>query len=224
MDTFDPTQKDFLATASDDLRKLMSGLAKEQKLARGDVLFEQGDTGDSLYAILSGALEFSVISSDGRKMTLDVMRKGAVFGEISLFDPGERTATVTAIEPAQIWAVRNADVLTALKDNPAIGLDMIQLAGCRMRWMGTQLSEQVFLSLPVRLARKILHLTEGAADKNPTLKLSQAELAEFVSASREAVSKILAVWKREKIVNLPRGGVQVLDRSSLKELGDFQIY
>jgi CRP-like cAMP-binding protein len=224
MDTFDPTQKDFLATASDDLRKLISGLAKEQKLARGDVLFEQGDTGDSLFAILSGALEFSVISSDGRKMTLDVMRKGAVFGEISLFDPGERTATVTAIEPAQIWAVRNADVLTALKDNPAIGLDMIQLAGRRMRWMGTQLSEQVFLSLPVRLARKILHLTEGAADENPTLKLSQAELAEFVSASREAVSKILAVWKREKIVNLPRGGVQVLDRASLKELGDFQIY
>lgn len=216
--------QNFLATASDELRALMSSLAHEQTLKRGKTLFEQGDEGDSLYAILSGALEFSVISSDGRKMTLDVMREGAVFGEISLFDPGERTATVTATEDTRIWAVRNSDVLVALRDSPAIGLDMIQLAGRRMRWMGTQLSEQVFLSLPVRLARKILHLTEGSAEESPTLKLSQAELAEFVSASREAVSKILAVWKREGIVNLPRGGVQVLDRPSLKELGDFQIY
>lgn len=219
-----PKLKNFLETASGALRNLMASLAKERQLAPGEVLFEQGDIGDTLYTILSGSLEFSMISSDGRKMTLDVMRKGAVFGEIALFDPGERTATVTAVEKSKVWAIRNADVLQALKSNPDLGLEMVQLAGKRMRWMHSQLNEQVFLALPVRLARKILHLTEGDPDPKPTLKLSQAELAEFVSASREAVSKTLAVWKRDNVINLPRGGVQLLDRAALEELGDLQVY
>lgn len=216
-----PIDTGFFADASEALKEFIASLATETHLKVNEVLFEQGEQGDTFYVILAGSLEISVISSDGRKLSLDVMHKGALFGEIALFDPGPRTATVTALEPSRIWGVKNADMIEALKTSPSLGIDMIRLAGQRMRWMGMQLSEQVFLPLPARLARKILHLTAHEENPQPMLGLSQADLAEFAGASREAVSKILSGWSRNGHISSTRGGLQLLDRDAIQKLADF---
>ena len=210
----------FLAHASPELTDVLNALATQIDLRAGQVLFEQGDDGDALFAILSGSLEFSVLSMDGRKLALDVMKAGALFGEIALFDPGVRTATATATEASRVCRIKNADVLKAIRTAPDLGIDLIRLAGQRMRWMNSQLHEQVFLPMPTRLARKILYLTLDTSDKPDTLALSQAELAEFVGATREAVSKALATWKRSGIVESSRGGLKVLDRLALQTAAD----
>lgn len=210
----------FLAQASKDLSLLLDSVATEVDLREGEVLFEQGDEGDALYAIVSGSLEFSILSREGRKLSLDVMRPGALFGEIALFDPGTRTATVTALEPSRVRGVKNSDVLSAIRETPELAIDLIQLAGERMRWMSSQLNEQVFLSMPARLARKILYLTVDGSEHLATLPLSQSELAEFVGATREAVSKTLSIWKRAGVISASRGGVKVLDREALQVMAD----
>ncbi len=212
--------KGFLHDASDALQELMVTLAKEKSLAKGEVLFEQEAPGETLYAIASGALEFSVLSAEGRKLSLDVMREGAIFGEIALFDPGPRTATVTAIEASVVWGVDNADVLNALRSQPDLGVDMIRLAGRRMRWMGQQLRDQVFLPLPMRLAQKILYLADNAGEQPSTIKLSQSELAEFVGTSRESVSKTLAIWKRDGVIDLGRGSLHILNEQNLRKIAE----
>ncbi|WP_187429169.1 CRP-like cAMP-activated global transcriptional regulator [Roseobacter fucihabitans] len=220
MDTVTLPKTGFLAHASKELSDLMASVATEVKLTSGETLFEQGEDGDTLYAIITGSLEFSVLSREGRKLSLDVMRPGALFGEIALFDPGTRTATVTALEPTRLRGVRNADMLRAIRAAPDVGIDMIQLAGERMRWMSSQLNEQVFLPMPARLARKILYLTIDGSKQLSTLTLSQAELAEFVGATREAVSKTLALWKRAGVIEATRGGVRVIDRDALQVMAD----
>lgn len=206
----------FLANASPALTDMLEALARDRALAKGEVLFEQGDAGETLFAVTEGALEVSVISEDGRKLALDMLTEGAILGEIALFDPGPRTASVTALKPSRVLGVRNRDVVAALEERPALAADLMRLAGERMRWMDTQISEQAFLPLPVRLARKVLHLIgEDAGDKLP---LSQANLAEFVGVSREAVSKTLAEWKRAGVVELTRGSITLTDRDALEDL------
>ncbi len=214
-------QTGFLSQASDELKRVLASLSTETRLDVGAVLFEQGDDGDALYAIVSGALEISVLSQDGRKLTLDVMRAGALFGEIALFDPGVRTATVSAMECSVLRRVRNADVLREIRAEPDLAADLIRLAGQRMRWMNRQLSEQVFLPVPTRLARKVLYLVPEVPGKPAVLSLSQAELAEFVGATREAVSKTLATWKRLQVIGLSRGGLEIRDRDALRILAEF---
>ena len=206
--------------ASDVLKTVMGKLAVQQKLAPGDVLMAHGDHGDTFYAVISGTLEVSVLSADGRKLSLDVMHAGALFGEIALFDPGPRTATVTALEPTVVAGIKNADVIEAIRTSPDLAIDMLRLAGRRMRWMNSQLSEQVFLPVPARLARKILHLTAHSGAKKSVLAHSQAELAEFVGASREVVSKTLSRWKREGIVEMTRGELHLLERDVLEEMAE----
>lgn len=209
----------FLSNASPSLTDMLTSVATERRLDKGSVLFEQGDTGDSLFAVLEGALEVSVLSEDGRKLALDMLTEGALFGEIALFDPGPRTATVTALRPTKVLGVRNRDVLDALRKHPDLAADLMQLAGQRMRWMDTQISEQAFLPLPVRLARKVLHLLGGTA---ASLPMSQASLADFVGVSREAVSKTLAEWKREGFIEVSRGGIRVTDRDALEDLAHLE--
>lgn len=211
----------FLSQASDLLRQVMSEQASRIDLGPGEVLIEQGQLGDELFAIVEGAIEFSVVSADGRKLALDLMGPGAVFGEIALFDPGPRTATATAIEPTRVCRVRRGDVLAQLQRHPELAIDMIRLAGQRMRWMNSQLNEQVFLPVRSRLARKLLYLSDPGGDGR--IALSQAELAEFVGATREAVSKALATWKRQGLVDVGRGEITILDRAALETLADTEL-
>ncbi|MGI9369995.1 MAG: Crp/Fnr family transcriptional regulator [Ruegeria sp.] len=213
----------FLSDASDRLRAMLTAQASEINLKRGEVLFEQGDEGDALYAILDGALEVSFLAMSGRKLSLDMMRPGEVFGEIALFDSGPRTATVLAAEDSQVLRVRRNDVMQQIKIHPDFAVDLIRLAGLRMRWMGSQLNEQVFLPMPVRLARKLLHLAGPHKEPSTRIMLSQSELAEFVGATREAVSKTISTWKRANVVEASRGGLMIHDFDALRELADSEL-
>ena len=180
-----------------------------------EILYEQGQVGDALYVIEAGAVEVSVMSREGRKLALDVFRVGDVFGEIALFDGGRRTATVTAMEPCTLRSVRRADLFAQVALQPDLASDLIRLAGQRLRSVSRQFHEQVFLPMPARLARKLLHLTRhGVTDGQ--LTLSQAELADFIGASREAVSKTLGRWRDEEIVAVGRSTITVRDRLALE--------
>lgn len=210
----------FLSSASAQLKRVLESQATELALPRGQVLFEHGDDGDALFAVVEGAVDITILSVDGRRLALDVMRPGAIFGEIALFDPGPRTATATAVEPTRLLRIRYADVMAQVRRNPDLAVDLIQLAGERMRWMNRQLQEQVFLPLPARLARKVLYLTPENDGEPAALVLSQAELAEFVGATREAVSKTLSAWRKDGVIRATRGGLEVLDRAALKSLAE----
>ncbi|MCE8514467.1 Crp/Fnr family transcriptional regulator [Ruegeria pomeroyi] len=210
----------FLADASPRLKQMLAAQATEIGLERGAGLFKQGDPGDALYAVLAGSMEISILSLDGRKLSLDLVGPGAVFGEIALFDPGPRTATVTAVEPSRVLRVLSADVMAELHRHPELAIDMVRLAGQRMRWMGGQLNEQVFLPVPTRLARKLLHLAPQHDAGGATVRLSQAELAEYVGATREAISKTLATWKRLGVIDVGRGTLAIRDPNALRALAD----
>ena len=117
----------------------------------------------------------------------------------------------------QGWEKGNADLMAEIRRSPDLAIEMIHLAGRRMRWMNEQLGDQVFLSLSSRLARRILYLTDAAS---PELRLNQSQLAGFVGATREGVSNILRSWKQSGLVDLTRGGLRVLDRDMLEEAAE----
>jgi len=203
--------------ASRDLRSVLLAAAKPVRLPAGETLFEEHDQGDALYVLLEGRVELSVACEDGRKLGLDVLSSGAVFGEIALFDPGARTASATALENCRLLRLRHHDLKKAIEGNAALAFELLRLMGQRMRYMNTQLHEYVFMPLPQRLARKVLHFTRADAGKS-SLKLSHSELAELAGASREAVSKVLSRWKKQGILKTGRGSVELLNHGALREI------
>lgn len=202
-----------------ELISILSNRLAKLKLNKGETLFEQGDFDDQLYVLDKGLLEVSVYSASGRKLSLNQMGPESVFGEIAIFDPGPRTARIEALEPCELRAIGQNAILEEMKLQPGLARMFLRLAGQRMRWMNTQVQEQVFLTPPARLASKLIHLLGDET----AVSMSQADLADFVGVTREVVSKTLSSWRRDGIVEISRGRIAVLDREALIELREIDF-
>ena len=86
----------FAALDDEAANTLMQSMT-QRHLERGDVLFHEGDQGDRLYVIGEGKIKLGRRSSDGRENLVAILGPGEMFGELSLFDPGPRTMTATAV-------------------------------------------------------------------------------------------------------------------------------
>ena len=97
------------------------------EVSRGQILFHEGEPGDSLYIVLSGKVKLGRRASDGRENLVAVMGPSDQFGELSLFDPGPRTATAVVVTDGRIavvWAPAIArGFVPALGPEPATQLE-----------------------------------------------------------------------------------------------------
>ena len=213
-----------LLGASTDLTDLLETVTERISIGDGDVLFDQGDPGDALFAIESGGLDISVLSPEGRKLSLYRMKPGEVLGEIALFDNGSRTATATAVGSVTLRRICREDLLAAVATCPRLAIDLIEVAGRRLRSVSDKLHDHVFLPMHARLARKMLELSMTAAGPLKEVRMSHGELADFVASSREAVSRTLSLWKKDGVLDLGRGTVTIRNRQALQVLAEAELH
>lgn len=212
-------QATFFLDASQELRRLFEKGFVTRNIAAGETLFEQGDFDDRLYVLDEGLLEVSIYSVAGRKLSLNLLRPGSVFGEIAMFDPGPRTARIAAVEESRVRSLSKSAVLDATLKEPHLSAELLSFAGKRMRWLSQQVEQQVFLPPAARLAAKVLYL----ASESGQIRMSQAQLADFVGVTREVVSKTLAEWQREGFVTVSRGKIAVIAPDALEGIASSSV-
>ena len=108
-------QAPLFSALDDEAATALQGSLAETTLRRGEVLFHEGDSGDRLYIVLEGKVKLGRSSSDGRENLLAIMGPGQMFGELSLFDPGPRSATVTAVTDTVFSSLSHEDLLRWLE-------------------------------------------------------------------------------------------------------------
>ena len=82
--------------APDALEQIASRFHTAQ-FKRGQTIYERGDAGNALHLIRSGQIRFSVVSGEGRELSVRVAKAGEVIGEIAVLDRQPRTATAVAL-------------------------------------------------------------------------------------------------------------------------------
>jgi CRP/FNR family cyclic AMP-dependent transcriptional regulator len=198
--------------AQQELRAQMA----EVHLPRGQSLFDEGDPGDRLYVGTEGKVKLGRTAADGRENLLAVMGPGEMFGELSLFDPGPRSATVTAVTDAVFSSLSHEDLLRWLDGRPAVARGLLaQLAG-RLRRANDVVADLVFSDVPGRVAKALLDLADRfgrTADDGVHVHhdLTQEELAQLVGASRETVNKALADFVSRGWLRLEPRSVVIMD-------------
>lgn len=113
-------------------RDLMRAL-EQRSCVQGERLFSFGEPGDSLYIVTGGRIELFVKDTTGSKIVLTVCGPGEVFGELSLFDGGARTATAVALEDSELLVLGRQDLVQFLRRNPDAALDFLSMMGQRIR-------------------------------------------------------------------------------------------
>ncbi len=196
----------------------VAALAMRRTIARGATLFRQGDAGDALYAVISGQVRISTNHADGQELFLSLIESGGSLGEIAVIDGRPRTASAVAMVDTVLFVIHRADLLALVDREPVLVRHLLNALCERLRWTSELIEEAAFLDLPARLARRLLRLSEehgSAIVEGRMLRLSQAELAGFVNASRQMVNQQLQEWRARGWVSLSRGVVVVRNPAAL---------
>lgn len=199
------------------LKRIMSA-ARRVRYDAGQILFFQHDPGDAIYMMEWGSIEISVMAANGKKLALNIMRQGDVFGEIAVLDGGARTATATVLEPATLLRITRANVISLMEVYPEVAADLVAMLCNRLRWVSQLVEDLGLLGIQERLASRLMILDRRFSDQHGNLPLSQSELAEFMGATRESINKALRCCQDEGLIGLSRGSIRILDHGRLASL------
>lgn len=211
----------FAALDDEAAGALLASMTRAQ-LSRSDVLFHEGEPGDRLYVIIEGKVKLGRTSGDGRENLLAILGPGEMFGELSLFDPGPRNATATAVSEAVLVGLGSDDLGTWLTGRPDVARQLLRALARRLRRTNEALADLVFSDVPGRVAKALLDLSERFG--RPTEDglrvahdLTQEELAQLVGASRETVNKALADFASRGWLRLEARAVVLIDIERMRK-------
>ncbi len=210
----------FEALSEEDQQQL-SAMMKKVAFRRGEKLFTEGDPGDRLYLLVDGKVKLGHTATDGRENLIAVLGPGEMIGELTLFDPGPRSTTATAVAPTTMLELDHQAMMDFIDSRPELAKHMLKALAQRMRRTNDQLADLVFSDVPGRVAKALLDLADrfgSTADDvvHVPHELTQEELAQLVGASRETVNKSLAEFVSRGWIRLEGRGVHLLDVDRLR--------
>ncbi len=190
------------------------------KIKKGAIIFRKGDIGSKLYAVRAGAVRISAPSEEGKDAIFNLVVPGELFGEIAFLDGGQRTADAVAIDNCELMVIERRDFIPLIRDNPEVAIRLIKILCARLRKTSEQVEDIVFLGLPNRLAKVLLHLYQPSATALPSSKIhvTQREISQMIGVSRESANKQLQEWQRKKWLKLERGGLVIFSPQALRNL------
>jgi CRP/FNR family transcriptional regulator, cyclic AMP receptor protein len=206
----------------DDAAAAMRASMVEVRLTKGDVLFTEGQTGDKLYLIESGKIKLGHTAADGRESLIAVLGAGEMLGELSLFDPGPRTATAVAVTKTKVLSMGHEALLPWLVGRPDMAVALLASLARRLRRTNEAMADLVFSDVPGRVAKALLELGSKFGEATPdgllvSHDLTQEELAQLVGASRETVNKALADFSQRGWIRIEQRQVTLLDVPRLEQ-------
>jgi uncharacterized membrane protein len=151
-------------TMDDTERGMLCQLLETRTYDKGDTIFHAGDVGDSFYIVRTGSVQIYIENFEGEKIILRENVAGDVFGDVSMFDGGPRTATAVATEACEVLSLDKDGLLELVKKHPHAALDLLSVMGKRLRTTNELLRTQVSRNLNVEEEER-LTFGERIADK-----------------------------------------------------------
>jgi CRP/FNR family transcriptional regulator, cyclic AMP receptor protein len=210
-----------MSLLSDEERAGVLRATRVRRFGRNEVVFHEGDPGDTLHIVERGLFAARSSSTLGHVLTVNVFRPGAVFGELALLShDGQRTATVVSLKAGATRVLRRQDFEALRGTNPAVDRFLLTIMAERNRTLTAQLIELMFTPAPKRVVRELLRLDELgiASDDDGWIQLSQDELAMLTGSTRATVNRVLRQAETAGMIELARGRSRVVQRAAMAKL------
>lgn len=171
-------------------------------LLDGAKVFAQGDAADAVYAIVGGEGQVRIgsINRRSKRVMVEVLQRGDLFGEIAVIDGGSRTADAVVSGRVRLARIGAGSFLAAVRAAPDLGLALCRMMAGRLRRTYTLLQDATFEPLEARLARQLLYLAAlsglPAADGvRLGERFRQHDLADLLGTTPRSIIRILNAWR-----------------------------
>jgi CRP/FNR family cyclic AMP-dependent transcriptional regulator len=189
--------------------------ARRRRFQRGDIVFHEGDAGETLHLVGAGRFGVQTGTAEGDRVMLQIVSPGDVFGELSIFArDSHRTATVVALEPGETHSMDAGAVRELCMRVPDAAQYFLGLLAERSVHHTTRLLEIVYVPAEIRVIRRILELASSFPDG---ITLTQEQVGEMAYTSRATVNKVLRTESERGALEIGRGTVLINDVELLRE-------
>jgi len=212
-----PTTSQIPANAS--LHTFILEFGDPFEFPRDHVIFHEGEPGDRLYVVKSGKVKIGA-GRDSKEALLRIAGPEDMFGDLSLLDPGPRSATATTLTETLATAIDRTLLKRIIGLRSDFAEELLRIQARRLRRAGAAVQNLAYNDVPARLARALLQFVQrfGATDGGGyrvVHDLTQIELAQLVGASRETVNKTLADFVRRGWIRVEGKSVLITDPERL---------
>lgn len=211
------------ATQSVEIKEMLTLTDRRFKMTKGTFLYQAGMTANEVYIIISGKIQISKISADGRELSLRICSTNDICGELSIFTHSPKyMLNALVIDDAEIAAVKKDTLEKEMLRNGSLAFEFMKWMSDHSRKTQTKFRDLVLngkkgalYSTLIRMTNSYgVHLSDGILIDLP---LTNQELANFCGTSRESTNRILNELKRENIISVAKGKIVIHDLQFLKD-------
>ncbi|MBF2006197.1 Crp/Fnr family transcriptional regulator [Chlorogloeopsis fritschii PCC 9212] len=185
------------------------------------VILLENDWGGSVYFIIEGWVKIRTYNLEGKEVTLNIIGKGELFGEMAALDEVPRSTDVITLTTTAIGSMPAQDFLKLLQTEPLAGVRLAQLMARRLRQVNRRLRLRESDSQS-RVADTLLFLAEGQGKKGETgteiPNLPHRELSSLSGLARETVTRVLTRLEKKGLIKRDQEVICIPDVSALERM------
>lgn len=184
------------------------------------VLLLENDWGGSVYFILEGWVKIRTYNLDGKEVTLNILGRGEIFGEMAAMDKMPRSTDAITLTKTTIGRIPAEDFVNLIETEPLAGVRLVQLMAKRLRQVNRRLQLREASSIS-RVADAILFLVEGQgteSEKGTEIpNLPHREISSLSGLARETVTRVLTKLEKKGLIQRDADSMRIPDLPALEE-------
>jgi CRP-like cAMP-binding protein len=208
-----------LEPLSEDQRRQVLAAARRRKFGRHEVVFHDGDPGDTLHLVVKGHFAVRIGTPLGDIATVRIVGPGEHFGELAVLSPGPRRGSVVSIENGETLSLHRDDVDQLRERIPGIEAMLTVALVAEVRRLAAALVDALYVPVEKRVWRRLHELAamyEGAVPLS--IPLTQDDLAQLAGTTRSTANRTLRAGEAGGVVELSRGRITILNVDGLRRL------
>jgi CRP-like cAMP-binding protein len=190
---------------------------------KGTYLFQEGMKAEELYIVLSGKIQISKITTDGRELSLRICGENDICGELTLFtDNPKYLLSAKVLEEGEVIAIRKDVLENEIFQDSTLAFEFMKWMSDHFRNTQTKFRDLVLNGKRGALFSTLIRMSNsyGIQQKDGILidlPLTNQELANFCGTSRESTNRILSELKKDHIISIKKGKISILNLQYLRD-------
>ena len=184
------------------------------------VLLLENDWGGSVYFILEGWVKIRTYNLDGKEVTLNIIGRGEIFGEMAAMDKMPRSTDAITLTKTLIGRIPAEDFVNLITTEPMAGVQLVQLMAKRLRQVNRRLQLREASSVS-RVADAILFLIEGQGTEGEQgteiPNLPHREISSLSGLARETVTRVLTKLEKKGLIQRNADSMHIPDVPALED-------
>ncbi|RXY99857.1 Crp/Fnr family transcriptional regulator [Fictibacillus sp. S7] len=209
---------------SEPTLKILEEIMMTCTIDKGTMLFMDNEPADKLYFVQEGMIKGTKMTEDGKELVLSIFQNGDLIGELNALGNEKHSFSAVASTKSTVGVIHQPELEEMMRSNGEMAVEFVrwtslmhQITRSKLRDLMLYGKNGALCSTLIRLANSYGKMTEEGILLS--LQLTNTELAELVGTSRETVSRMVSVLKKDKVLDQAKDGSMIIkDLNYLKDM------